>query len=530
MPNFLVVSARNWEPTRVDCTFTVKANGTVLKPLPTNPQFFDVPANTTTLEITATPTKNNYWADTFVLSSNGGVFVPARPGFVTVLQLPLISFTIVICNLNRFRDVSNKVLATLATPPSPRVLPANPDAQLIQPRQLSVRRTKAEDSQTDEVAILSSQYGSWPPTTWEPPWLSTATYADGQQLVVNKALNFPTAPAPVAPNADTAVLELKRGTSPTIFGVTWPRALGPKPEVAPPILIFLRQTGGQNLKNGVFSAPQTYPFSFDYAERCLVESMRYGQTALLKTVPARAATTARVWSDNLADTLRPKGVPYQVAASGHDVVVVYPVAEAGGGEYGGLQDTNVIPGILGELQAFMFWRSGVKQWPTSIGRVGISAFSSANYTLARWLELGGNVNGKFMRDHLVAVYLLDPPALAMNVVTNAMAWADKGTDRAVRLYGRGVQAVKGKPNQSQDQFSDIHEQLCEWTGAHPDTPYIKTARDNKRMAALLPTAAWQALFIRLGLGSTTSNIREWDVHHLIPATMLKHALAQGDLF
>jgi hypothetical protein len=42
---------------------------------------------------------------------------------------------------------------------------------------------------------------------------------------------------------------------------------------------------------------------------------------------------------------------------------------------------------------------------------------------------------------------------------------------------------------------------------------------------MLPLAAWQALFARLSLRA----IGGWDVHHLIPATMLTHAVAQGDL-
>src|SRR5262249_27012963 len=149
--------------------------------------------------------------------------------------------------------------------------------------------------------------------------------------------------------------------------------------------LFLRQTGGQDAHpGGVFTKggvkDEPYPYNFDYIERCLFESLHYGKGPL--AVPAG-------WS------LRPKGVPYQVAKSGANVVTVFPVAAVPDNiGYGMLADMQQTGEILKELQAFMFWRAGIHTPPASLGNTAIAAFSSATaadedkpgtWVLAKWL-------------------------------------------------------------------------------------------------------------------------------------------------
>lgn len=301
---------------------------------------------------------------------------------------------------------------------------------------------------------------------------------------------------------ESVVLELAGDKPPRLYGVTWPKAIAPKDGAAPtPILVFFRQTGGQDALFGVFTGgavkTQPYPYNFDYAERCLFESLHYGKTPLAKAI---------------GFSLRPKGVPYQVARSGAKVVTVFPVA-AIPEEYGVLADMEKTGKILEELQAFMFWRAGVGTPPVSLGRTAIAGFSSANRELTKWLKDEANRNGSFLKNTVKAIYFFDPPTDSINAaVTAALGWAAVAAkDTRVRLYSR--------------ENTASHKTLL---GSKPPAPpYVLTSPDKKRSVAELPPPTWVKTFKDV-LGIDVK-VEWWDAHHFIPATMLTHALAQGDI-
>ena len=100
-------------------------------------------------------------------------------------------------------------------------------------------------------------------------------------------------------------------------------------------------------------------------------------------------------------------------------------------------------------------------------------------------------------------------------IAAALKWSDKASDARIRLY-------------SQYRL-DSHKRLLgmKGTASLPTAPYVKSALGNTRTAAALPPATWSNTFAeRFG----RPRAYDWsDVHHIIPGTMLTHALAQGDI-
>lgn len=346
MPNKLLVTAGNWQTTKVSCTFAVTANGKALAAADPSQQLFDIPAGTTDVQVTATPTPapNPYWPTTInlVVATTGSISPKADSSTrvtMTAATGTTSGVTQATVKMSRFRDVTTRVFDLLKTIPIPRGERAPPEAE------------------------LKGTYLTWPPADWSVKPAPDAHFLDLNEPVKKGALNLVTDPS-LKVEVESVVLELAGDKPPRLYGVTWPKAIAPKDGAAPtPILVFFRQTGGQDALFGVFTGgavkTQPYPYNFDYAERCLFESLHYGKTPLAKAI---------------GFSLRPKGVPYQVARSGAKVVTVFPVA-AIPEEYGVLADMEKTGKILEELQAFMFWRAGVGTPPASLGRTAIAGFS-----------------------------------------------------------------------------------------------------------------------------------------------------------
>jgi hypothetical protein len=369
--------------------------------------------------------------------------------------------------VSRFKDVTKDVVKLLQTVPLPRGANAPPETE------------------------LRTEYGAWPPSNLDIGPVPGAQYLDATDPVKAGKLNL-APPATLKVEVDTVVLELAGVTAPRLFGVTWPKAIVRRPLAAPMrSLLFFRQTGGQDAVHGVFTggAMKTvpYPYNFDYVERCLFESMHYAATPL-KQVGG--------W------TLRPKGVPYQIAKAGKDVVAVYPVAHANDKiAFGVLRDMKAAGEILEELQAFMFWQAHADP-PATIGDTAMSFYSSMGYWVVGWLVDANNLRSTFLKDKVKAVYLLDPPNHS-ECVKAALVWAKAtGGDKRIRLYSRFL--------------SDAGHALM-FKSKAPPRPYVVTSADRKLTAAVLPEASWELL-----LGTA---LEDWDVHHFIPASVLTHAIA-----
>jgi hypothetical protein len=315
-------------------------------------------------------------------------------------------------------------------------------------------------------------------------------------------------------DAKSVVLrDANRDASPMLFAVVWPNVIAPQAGSGPtPVLLFIRQRCGQDAQldpnsPGMFTGGKPglyppYPYNFDYIERCLFELLHYGKTTMTFPIPDFF--------------LRPKGVPYQVARAGADVVTIVPCNSVDK-EFEGLQKTEDTKGILEELRTFMFRDAGIADPPASIGKTAIACFSAGAYDLRNWLRDSANVRGGFLKDTVKAAYFLDPtPQIIGDCITAANYWADHGTDKRIRVYLRA-------------ENKSAHTALLGTTP--PTPPYFENSANGNKTLAVIPPDTWKKTFENV-LNVDASKLKaltEWDVHHWIAATMLTHALAQGDL-
>jgi hypothetical protein len=509
MPVNLIFAAESWEPKAVKCTFTVWANEVILAAKDRSKQIYELPVGTKDVRILAspTPTPSPFWESRMALSvaSNGTVLPKAGLApWVGVRQASgaTAGATLVTVKVSRFRDVTGTVRDLLKVVPGTR------------------------SGGTPTQPQLTAAYGKWLPDNLNIQPLPNAHFLDLDNPVkAGGILNFKA--SSVAVDADSVVFELAAAAgvkAPRLFGVVWPDAVPRKNGADPtPFLLYFRQTGWQDGQHGVFGVKgEPYPYHFDYAERCLFESQHYSATGPI--------------SMRSNYMLRPKGVPYQVARSGAKVVTVFPVAYADVDDkisYGVLSNFDEMGRLLAELQAVMFWTKGITAPPTTVGKVALSGFSSVNYWLAPWLN--SNRGSTFLKNNITAVYFLDPPNVA-ECVEAGKGWREKmGKDKRVRLYSANDKSKYGS------NFPAYRQLLGLAPTAPLTPPFLLPAADNKITVALFLLDSWIRTFKEFGIDNPAPDYLDkeghpkktaweyWDAHHLVPATVLRHALAQGDL-
>ena len=191
----------------------------------------------------------------------------------------------------------------------------------------------------------------------------------------------------------------------------------------------------------------------------------------------------------------------------------------------------------------MFWTVGIVAPPKTVGKVAIAAYSSANFKLASWLT--SNRASKFLENNISAVYFLDPPGVD-DCVTAGRHWMDNvGKDKRVRLYSGRVDYDKKSGQLMETNYFPAYRQLLGLGAKDPIVmprdpqgnvlPYLLSAADNKITMALFPLDSWIRTFKEFGMdvpappNAFHPYWEYWDAHHLIPETVLTHALAQGDL-
>jgi hypothetical protein len=488
MITFLIGFASHWAGARVPCRFKAWADGKQLSAKDDTGPVYRVPDGTVEVKLTATPQAPLYW-ETTVFLSIGAAGVTAKPGSAAFVKLatipswPGFQNTTAIVRLSRFKDVTADTLALLSHPPSKRHI---------------LTRKGWVDTPVDEVTDHQNFWGTWPPADWGLHNVHDAHFLDATTPVKSGALNF-AQDTSLKIDVDSVVLRLAGVDAPQLFAVTWPKTIAPKANATPtPFLIFIRQANAGNgydeigLYVGGELDRQPYPSNFDYADT-LFEQLHYKSSPL--------------FSPGM------KGVPYQVAKAGANVVTVIP-SNSFEKDFGVMDDTEQTGKILEELQAFMFLRAGVQDPPASVGKTAFASFSSGNFFLGRWLANPANRAGSFLSNVVTAVYfldpILDPKHTDVNTfIKSALTWAGTA-DKRIRLYMRYP--------------SDAHVKLL---GKTPGAPYVQNSADKRRTAAVISDDTWVTTFKRVTGGSIT---KDWQYsHHIICATMLTHALAQGDL-
>ena len=516
MPVKLIVAAVNWVSKVVKCTFTVLADEVAQGAADRSKQIYVLPSGTKHVRIVATPqpkpgtAANPYWETIVALNVASNGIVSPDAGFapwvaVTAASGGTAGATLATIRMSRFREVTFDVLKLLK----------------VVPGVVGKPRLGGAPTQPD----LARNYGKWPPDNLDIQPLPAAHFLDVDNPVkTGGILSF--LKSSVAVDAESIVVELAGVPAPRLFGVVWPDAVVRNNGAAPTRFFFyFRQSGGQDRKNVFVSGgvKGPYPYNFDYVERCLFESQHY---------PGTPIVVRNDWM------LRPKGVPYQVARSGARVVSVYPVADVNdSNSYGVLSNFDEMGRLLAELQAYMFWKVGIVAPPTTVGATALSGFSSVNYWLAGskkdgqigWLDSNGA--STFLQNNISAVYFLDPPNVD-ECVDVGLRWQRKmGKDKRVRLYSARDDA----------QYFPAYRLLLGLKDSAPLVPpFLQSAAENKITLALFPTDSWNRTFKdMLGNDAFTAVHHKykgkdiewvnWDAHHLVPSTVLTHALAQGDL-
>ena len=533
---FLGVVASNWAGTRVPCRFDAWADN---NPLPlqsgsvNTAPLYKVPDGTLEVKLTATPQPSTppspFWENTVFLTV-GATGITVKSGSEGFVNLKTQQFAAVpgyegaFANIvvSRFKDVTADVLAQLGNPPATRhkyVLAGDVDPNT---GTKYTQKGWVDEATTKEVANLPLAWKTWPPGDWDLDDLDAAHFIDPATPVTpSQTLNF--VRDQLAINAKSVVLELAGVDAPKLFGVAWPdglpRVAGAKPT---PFLLFIEQTLKGNLYDafGQFVAPlAAYPYNFDYAF-LLYQQLHYAgiaQTPGVWTMPPTPFANSSM-----------KGVPYQVARAGANVVTVVPLVSFDK-NYGVMDNTEETGRILEELQAFMFLSEKVAP-PTSVGNTAIAAFSNATHVLYEWLASEPNRNGNFLKNTVKAVYFLDPPrdTRPQNVdydvntyIKAALKWAAGGADKRIRLYNR--------------DHADVHGELLGNTP--PSAPYVRNSADGLKTAAELPKPYWLAALGKVGLKLNATpdtpkhraEVQFQFAHHMFAATILTHALSQNDL-
>ena len=515
---FLGCLASDWTgKQRVACKFEAWADKAPLPlALDTTEQspVFEIPGATVEVMVKATPIlaqgapASPFWDNTVTLQVASGTLIAktGSEGFVALAPMPTLSgSSALIANifLSWFKDASQATVDQLKSPPSSRY------------KIVDWKRETWGTVGSGEPANHEKFWQTWPPANWDLPNLSSIPFIDTTNPVQAGALMFNMKDLQV--KATNVVLQLAAVDTPQLFGVTWPNAIKPTPGIAAvpmPFLVFFEQTLQTNFEgSGIFVGPGlgAYPTSFDYSDM-LYQQMHYEDDAPFSWMFA-------------------KGVPYQVAQAGANVVTVVPL-NSYDKEFGVINDTEQLGKILVQLQAFMYMLMGGPQAPTTLGKVGLAAFSSATHVLHKLLQSPQNRSGDFLDKTVKAVYFIDPPRdsdpahvdFDVNAyIKSALAWqGDPGvTNKRIRLYMR--------------MHSDAHGQLlgtydsAKGTMAPkspPSAPYVQNSADGLRTAAELPPKIWSSASLKYGGLKIPADKDEWlFAHHMFAATLLTHALA-----
>jgi len=497
MINFVIALAGDWRGRRVACRFKASANGSPITATSDTAPAYQLPDGTTEVTITATPTAVApkvpvHWEKSVPLSVGSTGPLSAKAGSSAFVKLtppkPIgsdMQYTLATIQLSRFKDATVDVVDLLKHLPTKRSILT--DAGWIEQPVDAVQ----------EVQDHTDKYGAWPPTNWNLNAVPDAHFLDAKDPVTSGVLNFKKG-ALSAIDVDSLVLRIAGTDVPQFFAVTWPRKMTPTAASGPtPFFLFIRQSNKGNHYDeiGLFVGGDLapYPNNFDYADEGLFANLHYGHD------PLREASL--------------KGVPYQAAKANDKVVTVVPCNKFAD-EFGVLAKTEQTARILEEIQAFMFMRAGVPDPPKTVGKTAIAAFSSGTFHLDNWLRDADNLGGTFLSNVVTAVYWLDPRTDYVDrFIEASLNWAGSADrDKRIRLYMRYPSAA--------------HTKLL---GTTPSTPYVRNPTGDKRTAAVITDENWAKVVTKYLGGKPFAKVDWRYAHHVICATMLTHALAQGDL-
>ncbi len=450
-----------------DCVFEIAINGGALAPADTSVPgtiSAQVPDSAQQIEIRATPTAPDYWPliGQFQVQADGSLVAADAPAeFAPPRSADAGGPISLVVYLSQVRDATAPALASLAQVPPNR---------------------------TGEIPA------SWPPVAWDAPELADLNTI-GDPLAAGSDLSIEQ--QTLAPQVEGLVLEVKNVTAPQAIAVSWPDAVERTDGADPtPFLIYFHPNVGQNAPP-YYTDPNvgTYPFGFDY--------VYYGLWRYMNFV-----------GDPLTVDPYAKGLPYQMAASGKNAVIILPSNKVGP-EVGVFQNAAAIDAILREIQAFMFRRKGVYTAP-ELGRTAMASFSAGNELITAFLGQPANQSHPFYLNTLQELYMFDVAQGGADAwVAQASAWARRGdsASKMIRAYTQYVLQNAG--------------QLLGAT-APASVPFVTTSQDGLRSAAVLPSTVWNRAETAAGNANMATGQGSFqDTHQLISALMLTDALRRS---
>jgi hypothetical protein len=471
----LTALTADWKGNAIECDYALSVDDAGVPAVNIDPAApeWSLPMSAQSVTIVATPSVQTFWPTTvtFSVGADGRLKPDADSApWVTIVDVAVPGTVVTKASIvvSRFKDVSPEVIAESDKVPTTR-----------QGKPATVRKD------------YEDRYGTWPPTDLD--------------LVDRPAVNFLDLPVPVhgvsfSPDttvhvkAENVVLQLAGVVAPKLWGVSWPESVERKDGAdATSFLVFLRQGNAQYI--GSFFAgdgQSAYPINFDYVTFGYFDDMAYPDPDVFNQPGS-------------------KGVPYQAVKAGANVVTVHPVNSLNE-DFGVIESTKQLGRILLELQQFMFRTSGIAKPPTTLGKAALASFSSGTHILARMLARSDNLAESFLGSDVNAVYFLDAPQWSVtDCVTAALAWAGPPeSDRRVRFYTQSLW----------DPLKKL------FPGALPTPPFIKSS--TLRTLGYIPTPSWVPI-VKTEINVTLPADQVWQyAHHAIAATMLSHALSQGD--
>ncbi|MEU9918262.1 hypothetical protein [Streptomyces sp. NPDC051001] len=491
----LVLSARIRGEATTQCEFTMTVNGgSPVTPTAVvlDQSIFTVPDASAQIEIQANsfePIKYGTVAARLEIDAFGSIqtaFLPADWEPLTVLPSVLGLTAVMVVHFSPLRDATEQARVSLEQTGTD--YPGAPP-----PGDMSFR--------SSPVPL--------PPTLYSPLPQATDTSFVASPPISDHAIQVES--RTVTPFGDLLVLRLPGVGAPQLVAVYWPSAVPRGPGAPPaPFLVFLRPTMAQNVTDGFFTnaldrhdpmTGDTYPWGWDYQFFGLLRPLRYMEDPLLV--------------DPFA-----KGLPYQIQASGRNVVLVLPLPRVAGqpcDEITSFADAVLLQEYLEEIQAFMFRRAGNFSFGP-IGRLGMGSFSSGHALLSCFLTEPANQTHPLFLDTLQEVYLFDPhgdqAGVTADALTHVTAWAarDSARTKIARLY---TQHDLG-------QLGPLLAGLGVTAGA---APFHAETADGRKSLTSLPAAAWQSVAQRLH--GSVPYVNSGQVHQVIPALMVTDALRRS---
>jgi hypothetical protein len=263
------------------------------------------------------------------------------------------------------------------------------------------------------------------------------------------------------------VLELKVLPVPRLFAVCWPDSISFDHPI--PMLLYFRPGATQNRK--FYSVPSnSYPFGRRYLESGIQNFLRYCGDPVLRDK----------WC---------MGLPMQIAAAGKAAVLVLPLPKVDA-ELGRLHESGIGQALMEEITWLVGRLKGRFAAPPALGRIALGCFSNGVILMEQFLA--SNAGTPLFLDKLSEIYAFDPrppdvPNIrSWRIAKSARAGASRDNrDRVIRFYNQWPV----RPFPTEDQ--------------------VFTTR------AELPQQEWAAAGAK------------GDAHHLIPRTMLTHAMRES---